>query len=103
MDIEGAGSATDRPQTLAELSNLAPDALARTLAEDAGHTAQWLYGAACQGLVEAQTTLGQALLDGRGTPADAAAARRWFALAAGAGHAPGGQYAGALSGAWLGR
>ena len=74
--------------TLSELSDLAPDELRQTLAEDAGRTAQWLYAAACQGLVEAQTTLGQALLDGRGTPADGAAARRWFLTAANAGHAP---------------
>jgi TPR repeat protein len=74
--------------TLAELSALAPAELAAVLGEDSGHTAQWLYEAACHGLVEAQTTLGQALLDGRGTPADARAARRWFALAAQTGYAP---------------
>jgi len=74
--------------TLAELSALAPADLTAILSQDAGHTAQWLYEAACHGLVEAQTTLGQALLDGRGTPADAGAARRWFALAARAGYAP---------------
>ncbi|WP_158743920.1 tetratricopeptide repeat protein [Acidisphaera sp. L21] len=58
------------------------------LAADAGHTVQLVYQAACHGLPEAQTTLGQMLLDGRGTPADGAAARRWFALAAQHGHAP---------------
>ena len=76
------------PLTLTELSDLAPDDLRQTLAEDSGRTAQWLYEAACQGLVEAQTTLGQALLDGRGTPRDGAAARRWFHVAAQAGHPP---------------
>ncbi len=76
------------PPTLAELSGLAPADLAATLGGDAWHTAQWVYAAACQGLVEAQTTLGQMLLDGRGTPACAEAARRWFTLAAQAGHAP---------------
>ncbi len=58
------------------------------LGRDAWHTAHFVYAAACQGLVEAQTSLGQMLLDGRGTPADAAAARRWFSVAARAGHAP---------------
>lgn len=74
--------------SLVALSRLPPDALEKALRSDAAHTARWLYDAACQGLVEAQTTLGQALLDGRGTPADAAAARRWFGRAAEAGHAP---------------
>ena len=76
------------PLTLSELSSLAPDDLRQTLAQDAGRTAHWLYAAACAGLVEAQTSLGQALLDGRGTPADGAAARRWFHVAAKAGHPP---------------
>ena len=76
------------PLTLSELSNLAADDLHRTLAQDAGRTARWLYAAACGGLVEAQTSLGQALLDGRGTPANGAAARRWFHVAAMAEHPP---------------
>jgi uncharacterized protein len=74
--------------SLAGLSALPPKALARILAEDSGRTAQWVFDAACLGLVEAQTTLGQMLLDGRGTPADGGAARRWFMLAAQASHAP---------------
>jgi TPR repeat protein len=80
--------ATIRSLTLAELSGLAPTDVAAVLSQDAGHTAQYVYAAACQGLPEAQTILGQMLLDGRGTPADAGAARRWFALAAQAGYAP---------------
>jgi TPR repeat protein len=82
------------PLSLAELSGLAPDALAAELAQDAGHTVQYVYAAACQGLVEAQTTLGQMLLDGRGTATDPAAARDWFTLAAQAGHAPAANMAG---------
>ncbi len=77
-----------KDRSLAELSALDPAALSRALAEDSGRTAEWVYAAACHGLVEAQTTLGQMLLDGRGTPADASAARRWFRLAAEAGYAP---------------
>ncbi len=74
--------------TLAALVALPADAIARQLGADAGHTAHWMYQAACAGLVEAQTALGQMLLDGRGTPASAPAARRWFERAARAGHAP---------------
>jgi TPR repeat protein len=74
--------------TVAEWKGLTPAERTAWLGQDAGHTAQFLYEAACQGLVEAQTALGQILLDGRGTPADAGAARRWFALAAKAGYAP---------------
>jgi uncharacterized protein len=50
--------------------------------------ARWVYAAARYGLVEAQTALGQILLDGRGVPMDRAAAARWFAIAAEAGYAP---------------
>ena len=77
-----------KPADLAELSRLDPETLRQRLASDAGHTAQWLYQAACQGWAEAQTTLAQMLLDGRGTPAHAPAARRWFTVAAQAGHVP---------------
>ena len=80
-----------RPQVpidLAALSQLPPDLRAEMLRRDCGHTAQWVYQAACLGLPEAQTTLGQMLLDGRGTPADASAAQRWFTRAAQAGYAP---------------
>ncbi len=74
--------------SLAALSSLQPAEVTALLGRDAGHTAQLVYDAACLGLVEAQTTLGQMLLDGRGTPADAQAARRWFTVAAEAGYAP---------------
>jgi TPR repeat protein len=86
MSLKGPRANPMPPLTLNDLSELPPEELRQTLAEDAGRTAQWLYAAACQGLVEAQTSLGQALLDGRGTPADGAAARRWFRVAAAAGH-----------------
>ena len=74
--------------TLARLAAMAPAEQVAALQADAGHTARLVYQAACHGLVEAQLTLGQMLLDGRGTPADGAAARRWFALAARQGYAP---------------
>jgi TPR repeat protein len=76
------------PMTLAELSALPGDTLAQALRRDAGHTARWLHDLACGGLAEAQTMLGQMLLDGRGTPAHPGAARRWFALAARGGYPP---------------
>jgi TPR repeat protein len=76
------------PEDIVALSRLNPAELRQKLADDAGQTAKWLYEAACQGLVEAQTALAQMLLDGRGTPANAAAAQRWFAVAAQAGHVP---------------
>jgi TPR repeat protein len=50
--------------------------------------ARWVEAAARYGLVEAQTALGQMLLDGRGVPRDQRAALGWFEIAAGAGHAP---------------
>ncbi len=50
--------------------------------------ARWLNAGAHFGLVEAQTALGQILLDGRGVARDAVAAAQWFAIAAGAGHPP---------------
>ncbi len=80
--------ASNRVLPLHVLARLPAAELQRTLRQDAGHTAQWVFQAACAGLVEAQTTLGQMLLDGRGTPADAGAARRWFARAASGGYAP---------------
>ncbi len=78
----------ERGAPLDALARLPIAELERVLRRDAGHTAQWVHQAACAGLVEAQTTLGQMLLDGRGTPADAGAARRWFARAASSGYAP---------------
>ena len=78
----------EQDSSLRALASLPAAELRRRLRQDAGHTAQWVYQAACAGLVEAQTTLGQMLLDGRGTPADAGAARRWFARAAVSGYAP---------------
>jgi TPR repeat protein len=74
--------------TLAAFAALPPAEQQAALRADAGHTARLLYQAACHGVVEAQTNLGQILLDGRGTPADGAAARRWFAVAARQGYAP---------------
>jgi TPR repeat protein len=58
------------------------------LAGPAEEAARWLAAGAYYGLVEAQTALGQILLDGRGVARDAPAAAHWFAIAATAGHAP---------------
>lgn len=49
---------------------------------------RWLDALARYGMVEAQTALGQVLLDGRGLRANPAHGRAWFAIAAEAGHAP---------------
>ena len=47
--------------------------------------ARWIAAAARYGMVKAQLLFGQILLDGRGLPADAVAARGWFRTAATAG------------------
>ncbi|WDY57152.1 tetratricopeptide repeat protein [Pseudomonas sp. PSKL.D1] len=52
-----------------------------------GQAAQAILAAAGQGVVEAQSLLGQILLDGRGIEQDAIVARRWFGIAAQGGSA----------------
>jgi TPR repeat protein len=71
-----------------ELRALSSDELAEKLAGPAQQVALWLQAAARYGLVEAQTALGQILLDGRGIAQDRTAAAGWFAIAAGAGYTP---------------
>lgn len=61
--------------------------LAEALDGDPRETARWILAAAEAGEPQAQTLLGQILLDGRGIARDAALARRWFAIAAAQGHA----------------
>jgi TPR repeat protein len=82
-----------RPQpptsiSFSELQGLSSDELAEKLAGSVRQAALWLQAAARYGLVEAQTALGQILLDGRGIAQDRAEAAGWFAIAAGAGHPP---------------
>jgi TPR repeat protein len=74
--------------SFSELQGLSSDELAEKLAGPARQAALWLQAAARYGLVEAQTILGQVLLDGRGIAQDRTAAAGWFAIAAGAGYAP---------------
>ena len=61
--------------------------LPSSLDGDPRETARWILAAAEAGEPQAQTLLGQILLDGRGIARDAALARRWFAIAAARGHA----------------
>jgi TPR repeat protein len=80
-----------RPQAtigFAALCGLSADELAEKFAGPAREVASWLQSAARYGLVEAQTALGQILLDGRGVAQDPSAAVRWFTIAADAGHPP---------------
>lgn len=61
--------------------------LAALLENTPGQAAKSILSAAEQGLVDAQTLLGQLLLDGRGIQRDPALAVTWFRIAAGRGHA----------------
>jgi TPR repeat protein len=70
------------------LCALSSNELAEKLAGPAQEAALWLQAAARYGLVEAQTALGQILLDGRGIVQNRVAAAEWFKVAAGAGYAP---------------
>jgi TPR repeat protein len=74
--------------SFSELQGLSSDELAGKLGGPAQQAALWLQASARYGLVEAQTALGQILLDGRGIAQDRTAAAGWFAIAAGAGHPP---------------
>lgn len=70
-----------------ELGQLAPDALRHVLAGPPGPALRWLGAAAVGGQLDAQMTLGQWFLAGRGVPPDAARAHYWFKRAALCGHA----------------
>lgn len=61
--------------------------LVALLAADPGRAAKAILAAAKQGLLDAQTMLGQLLLDGRGIERDPALAVTWFRIAARQGHA----------------
>jgi uncharacterized protein len=70
------------------LHGLSSNELAAKLTGPAQEVALWLAAAARYGLVEAQTALGQILLDGRGVAQDRGAAAAWFTIAANAGYVP---------------
>jgi uncharacterized protein len=76
------------PVAAVSLRGLTSAELTERLGGTPEEAARFVYAAARYGLVEAQTALGQILLDGRGVPVDRAAAARWFAIAAEAGYAP---------------
>ncbi|PTQ71773.1 hypothetical protein C8K61_104325 [Pseudomonas sp. GV071] len=66
---------------------LTGDDLATLLEGDPGQAAHAILNAAREGVLEAQTMLGQLLLEGRGIQRDPALARTWFQIAARQGHA----------------
>lgn len=70
------------PSRLRHREHLTGDDLAALLAEDPGHAAKAILSAAKDGVLSAQTMLGQLLLDGRGIQRDQALAVTWFRLAA---------------------
>jgi len=72
----------------AALRGLSAEQLAERLAGPPAEVACWLRAAARYGVVEAQTALGQILLDGRGVAQDRPAAALWFNIAAEAGYSP---------------
>lgn len=73
--------------TLTRHELLTGDELRARLAENPGKAAGIILRAAGDGIVEAQTLLGQILLDGQGIEKDQVLARRWFAIAAQHDHA----------------
>jgi TPR repeat protein len=73
---------------VAMLRGISSEQLAEKLAGPPMEVARWLAAAAKYGLVEAQTALGQILLDGRGISQDRSAAAKWFRIAAEAGYPP---------------
>lgn len=70
-----------------QLAAISPQQFAANLAGPPEQAAAWIKAAAEQGLPDAQALFGQILLDGRGLPTDATAARFWFAKAAAQNHA----------------
>jgi TPR repeat protein len=70
------------------LRNVSSETWAAVLRGEPQEVARWLDAAARYGLVEAQTLLGQVLLEGRGLPKNAKSALQWFGIAADAGYPP---------------
>ncbi len=68
--------------TLTRTETLDGDELRERLASDPRQAARTILAAARQGVLEAQTLLGQILLDGNGIERDPPLARIWFSLAA---------------------
>lgn len=73
--------------TLTRTETLSSEELRERLASDPRQAARTILDAARNGLTEAQTLLGQILLDGQGIEQDAALARTWFQIAAEGGDA----------------
>lgn len=73
--------------TLTRTETLDGDELRERLASDPRQAARTILAAAREGLLEAQTLLGQILLDGNGIERDPALARTWFTIAADRGDA----------------
>jgi hypothetical protein len=68
--------------TLTRTETLSSEELRERLASDPRQAARTILSAARDGVTEAQTLLGQILLDGQGIEQDAALARTWFQIAA---------------------
>ncbi|MGF6692598.1 TPR repeat protein [Metapseudomonas resinovorans] len=73
--------------TLSRTETLGVDELPERLAADPRQAARTILAAAREGVTEAQTLLGQILLDGQGIEQDATLARTWFGIAAEGGDA----------------
>lgn len=67
--------------------SLSLDQFGQDLEQHPRRAARWIIHAASRGELEAQTMLGQILLDGRGIQQDQVLALRWFFIAAHRGHA----------------
>lgn len=74
------------PRSKADLESVTLAQWRAVLAAEPPHAAAWVAAAARLGHAEAQATLGQWLLDGRGLARDAAQALHWFHCAAQLGH-----------------
>lgn len=68
--------------TLTRTETLSSEELRERLAGDPRQAARTILSAARDGVTEAQTLLGQILLDGQGIEQDASLARTWFQIAA---------------------
>lgn len=82
------------PESKQELERLTPEQWQAVIASDPCDAAQWMLHSASLGNANAQTILGQWLLDGHGMEASAPQAFAWFLKAATQGHAMGMNMAG---------
>jgi hypothetical protein len=82
VQFERAAALERCQEKLAQLARMSPGALHALLGGDPHEAADWVRSAAQCGIAAAQVRLGRMLLEGAGTPRDAAAAFDWFARAA---------------------